>query len=80
MYAIELARSIDLFDDSLTASVPPTLSGALSSRVDAVPDSMRECAVRRRRARSGHRADDRPRRRVLPTRSISWRLPSPMTS
>jgi DNA-binding CsgD family transcriptional regulator len=42
MYAIELARSIDLFDDSLTASVPPTLSGALSSRVGAIPDSVRE--------------------------------------
>ncbi|HZB42574.1 MAG TPA: ATP-binding protein, partial [Ilumatobacter sp.] len=41
MYAIELARAIDLFDDSLTASVPPTLSSALSSRLGAVPDSMR---------------------------------------
>ena len=40
MYAIELARSVDLFDDSLTTSVPPTLSGALSSRLGAVPDNM----------------------------------------
>ena len=41
MYAIELARSVDLFDDSLTASIPPTLFGALSSRLGAVPENMR---------------------------------------
>lgn len=40
MYAIELARAVDLFDDSLVASVPPTLVGALSSRIDAVADDV----------------------------------------
>ena len=39
MYAIELARAVDLFDDPLVASVPPTLRDALSARIGAVaPD------------------------------------------
>lgn len=41
LYAIELARAVDLFDDSLVASVPPTLLGALSSRIGAVADDVR---------------------------------------
>lgn len=40
LYAIELARAAHLFDDSLTAAVPPTLLGALSSRVGGVPDDV----------------------------------------
>jgi len=42
LYAIELARAVDLFNDSLEASVPPTLLGALSSRVADVPDDVLE--------------------------------------
>lgn len=41
MYAIELARAVDLFDDPLVASVPPTLRRTLLNRIDAVsPDVM----------------------------------------
>lgn len=36
MYAIELARAVDLFGDPLVASVPPTLRGILASRVGNV--------------------------------------------
>ena len=37
MYAIELARAIDLCGDSLARSLPPTLRGVLSSRLAGVP-------------------------------------------
>ncbi len=42
LYAIELARAVDLFDDALVSSVPPTLIAALSSRVSGAPDDMLE--------------------------------------
>ncbi len=42
LYAIELARAADLFDDSLVASVPPTLFGALSARVAGAPAEVRD--------------------------------------
>jgi DNA-binding NarL/FixJ family response regulator len=40
MYAIELARLADLFDDPLVAPLPPTLHGALSARVADVASEM----------------------------------------
>ena len=41
MYAIELARAVDRFDDSLVASVPPTLVAALASRLAGGPAGLR---------------------------------------
>ena len=41
MYAIELARAVDRFDDSLVASVPPTLVAALASRLAGCPAGLR---------------------------------------
>lgn len=42
LYATELARAAELFDDSLETSVPPTLLAALTSRVAGVADSVLE--------------------------------------
>lgn len=42
LYAIELARGVHLFGDSLETSVPPTLLGALASRLAGVPNEVLE--------------------------------------
>lgn len=42
LYAIELARAADLFDDPLVAMVPPTLSAVLSSRIAGAPATLRD--------------------------------------
>ena len=40
LYAIELARAVHLFGDSLETSVPPTLLSALTSRLSGAPDEV----------------------------------------
>jgi DNA-binding CsgD family transcriptional regulator len=40
MYAIELARAVDLFADPLEASLPPTLLGVLSNRLVGLHDDV----------------------------------------